>query len=182
MIENILLFLKDPAKVARAATIGFFVMVVISLWFLSTLPDDLVYKGGMIDSHRAGWVYAKLFTVIGLAFAFCYALIYFSQKTKKETIVYLDKKIETNTSHQGFASGQSQDSFNANALREKIRSGAKDEKWQSGLNEFCDQFNAGQGALYLVNSKDDKSLEMKSGFAVVLAEGEENPTFNGGKA
>src|SRR6185369_8033748 len=152
MIEQIQFFFKDPAKVARAATIGFFVMVAIVAWFLFTLRHDLVYKGGMIDSNRAGWVYAKLFTVIGLAFAFCYALIFFAQKTKKETIVYLDKKIESSTSQQGFSSSQSQDSLNTNALREKIKSASKGEKWQAGLSELCDQLSAGQGVLYLANS------------------------------
>ncbi len=181
MIEQIRFFLKDPAKVARAATIGFFIMMAIAAWFLATLPYDLVYKGGMIDSHRATGVYAKLFTIIGLAFAFCYTLIYFSQKTRKETIVYLDKKIENSFAQQGTTAGQSQDSFNTTALREKIKSAGKDEKWQQGLNELCKQLNAGQGALYLVNSKGDKSLEMKSGCAVVLAEGEENPSFQWGE-
>jgi hypothetical protein len=181
MIEQIQLFLKDPAKVARAATIGFFIMVAITAWFLVTLPYDLVYKGGMIDSHRATGVYAKLFIVIGLAFAFCYALIFFAQKTRKETIVYLDKKIETTTSQQSSTSGQSRDSLNTNAIREKIKSGSKEEKWQQGLAELCSQLSAGQGALYLVNSEKDKTLEMKSGFAVVLAEGEENPSFNWGE-
>ena len=65
-------------------------------------------------------------------------------------------------------------------MREKIKSGSKEEKLQQGLNELCNQLNAGQGALYLANSKE-KSLEMKSGFAVVLAEGEENPSFNWGE-
>ncbi|MBI1769914.1 MAG: GAF domain-containing protein [Bacteroidetes bacterium] len=182
MIEQIQLFLKDPAKVARVATVGFFVMVVIVAWFLFTLPHDLVYKGGMIDSGRAASVYAKLFTVIGLAFAFCYALIFFAQKTKKETIVYLDKKIESGANEQGFTSGQSQDSLNLNSIRDKIKSGSKEEKWQNGLNELCDQLKAGQGALYLANKKgESKSLEMKSGYAIVLAEGEENPSFNWGE-
>jgi hypothetical protein len=180
MIEQIQLFFKDPAKVARAATIGFFVMVAIATWSLVTLPHDLKYQGGMIDTGNATAVYAKLYTVIALAFAFCYALIFFAQKTKKETIVYLDKKIEASSNQESTASGQSQETLNASALRAKIKSGSKDEKWQNGLTELCSQLKAGQGALYLVNTKD-KSLEMKSGFAVVLAEGEENPSFQWGE-
>ena len=179
MIEQIQLFLKDPAKVARAATIGFFIMVAFATWSLVTLPYDLKYQGGMIDTGNATGVYAKLYAVVGLAFAFCYALIYFAQRAKKETIVYLDKKIETGSTQQGTESNQSQDTLNTNALRAKIKSGSKDEKWQHGLSELCSQLKAGQGALYLVNK--DKSLEMKSGFAVVLAEGEGNPSFQWGE-
>jgi methyl-accepting chemotaxis protein len=120
--------------------------------------------------------------VIALAFGFCYALIFFSQRAKKETIVYLDKKIESATSQQTSAAGQSHDSLNLNALRQKIRSGNPDEKLQNGLNELCNQLNAGQGAIYEVSKKgEDKSLDLKSGYALVLAEGEANPSFNWGE-
>ena len=137
MIEQIQLFLKDPAKVARAATIGFFLMAAISVWYLAWLQHDLVFEGGWINSHRGAAVFAKLFTVIGLAFALCYVSIFFSQKAKKETIVYLDKKIDTSSGQQSASSGQSQDSFNISALRDKTKSGNKEERLQRGLNEFC---------------------------------------------
>jgi hypothetical protein len=41
--------------------------------------------------------------------------------------------------------------------------------------------SAGQGVLYHVNSKKNKSLEMKGAFALVLADGEENPSFQWGE-
>src|SRR6185436_5764076 len=105
--------------------------------FLVTLPHDLVYKGGMIDSNRATGVYAELFVVIGLAFALSFASVFFAQKAKKETIVYLDKKIEKTASQQGSTSDQSQDTINLTAIREKIKSGSKEDKLQQGLNELC---------------------------------------------
>jgi methyl-accepting chemotaxis protein len=179
MIEQIQLFLKDPSKVARAATVAFFVMVVIAAWFLFTLPHDLVYNGGMIDSGRATGVYAKLFVVIALAFGCCYTLIFFMQRTKKETIVYLDKKIESSAAQQGFTAGQSSDGLDLHSLREKIKSGKKEEKWQSGLNELCKQMNAGQGALYIAGK--DKTLNLRVGYALVLGEGEPNPSFTWGE-
>jgi hypothetical protein len=182
MIEQLQLFLKDPTKVAKAATVSFFIIVIIVAWFLFTLPHDLVYQGGMIDSHRATVVYVKLFVVIALAFGACYALIFFSQRAKKETIVYLDKKIESSASQQSTAAGQSQDSLNLNALRQRIKSGNVEEKWRNGLSELCNQLSAGQGALYAVKKKgDNKSLELKSGYALVLAEGEQEPSFEWGE-
>ncbi len=172
-MEQIQLFLKDPAKVARAATICFFIMTAVVTYFLFTLSRDLVYDSG---------VYAKLFVSVGLAVAFCFVIIFFSQRARKETIVYLDKKTENITGQQGFTSGQSRDSLNLNSLREKIKPGGKEEKWQNGLNELCSQLNAGQGAFYIANKKgENKSLDMKSGYAIVLAEGEENPSFNWGE-
>jgi hypothetical protein len=177
MIEQIQLFLKDPAKVGRAATVAFFVMVAISTWYLAWFGNDLE-EMGWINSHRGTAAFAKLFVVIGLTFAFCYATIFFMQRTKKETIVYLDKKIE-NASSQSSTAGQSHDSLDFNSLKEKIKSGKKDEKWQAGLNELCKQLNAGQGALYTTNKKGEvKTIELTSGYALVLAEGEQNPSFN----
>src|SRR6267142_4286816 len=150
MIEQIQQFFKDPAKVTRLTVVCFFVALLFSAYFLFTLPNDLVYQGGMIDSGRATSVYAKLFTAVGLTFAFCYGAIHYLQITKKETIVYLDKKADTSSNQQGpgSAAEQKQNSFNAKLLREKIsKVKSKEEKWQQGLNQLCSQLNAGQGAL-----------------------------------
>ncbi|GHM98627.1 hypothetical protein WSM22_01170 [Cytophagales bacterium WSM2-2] len=183
MIEQLQLFFKDPAKVTKASMFGFFIAVVITAYFLFTLPHDLVYSGGMIDSGRATFVYVKLFTVVGLAFAFCYALIFFAQKTKKETIVYLDKKTENaNAQDSNGGMGDVQGSFNLNVLREKVKAGKSPEKWQNGLNEVCDQLKAGQGVLYTIRQKGDKkTIEFQTGYALVLAEGEKNPSFEWGE-
>jgi len=177
MIEQVQLFLKDPAKIAKAATVGFFVFVALSFWFLITLQNDLVYEGGMIDSNRANGVIIKLSLMIGLAFGFCYAIIFFTQRAKKETIVYLEKKVSTSESQQSTADGQSRNNLNLDAIRQKINAAGKDDKWQSGFNEICDQLSAGQGALYTARQKgDEKFLDLKCGYALVLSEGEQ-PSF-----
>jgi hypothetical protein len=183
MIKDLQEFLKDPAKLTRAAMICFFLAVLFSGYFLFTLPHSLVYDGGMIDSGRATGVYVKLFIVIGLAFAFCYAVILYTQKTKKETIVYLDKSAENANNQRGTSESQSLNSLDIKSLREKIgKAKGKEEKWQQGLNQLCSQLNAGQGALYSIHKKgEQKSLDMESSFAVVLAEGEKNPSFNFGE-
>lgn len=178
MIEQIQAFLKDPAKVAKAATVGFFVFVTLSFWFLATLKYDLVYEGGMIDSNRAGGVFVKLALMVGFTFAFCYAMIFFMQRAKKETIVYLDKKTASVESEQTSSTGKSDGSINLNAIRQKIQQASAEEKWQSGLNELCHQLNAGQGALYTTVKKgEDKTLDLRCGHALVFSEGEPNPSF-----
>src|SRR6267154_191928 len=103
MIERIQLFFKDQNKLAQTATVCFFIAVGFTAYFLWNLRYDLVYKGGMVDSEGAGGVLAKLSIVVGLAFAFCYAMIFLFQRIKKETIVYLDKKIDRTESTQGSA-------------------------------------------------------------------------------
>jgi methyl-accepting chemotaxis protein len=184
MIEQIQQFLKDSAKVSRVSIVVFFLIVLLTTYFLFTLKNDLVYHGGMIDSGRANGIFIKLFVVVGLAFAFCFAAIHYLQLSKKETIVHLDKKIEDATSYGSRAgANQNQSSFNMSALREAIsKVKSKDEKWQQGINLLCDQLNAGQGALYTLSAKGDKkNLELKSGFAIVLAEGEGTPSFELGE-
>ena len=184
MIEQIQEFIKDSAKVTRLAMVCFFLAVLLTTYFLFTLKSDLVYQGGMIDSGRATAVFVRLFIMIGLAFAFCYATIHYLQLSKKETIVYLDKKIEDSSS-QGARAGtsQGQGTFKASLFREAINKvKTKDEKWQQGLNQLCDQLNAGQGALYIISTKGDKkNLDLKSSFALVLAEGEKAPSFELGE-
>jgi len=184
MIEQLQQFIKDPVKVTRLTIACFFVFVFFSGYFLYKLPDDLVYKGGMIDSGRATGIYVKLSVMIGLAFAFCFAAIRYLQLSKRETIVYLDKKIEDSSSHGSRAgTSQGQGTFKASLFREAINKvKTKEEKWQQGLNQLCDQLNAGQGALYILSTKGDKKhLDLKSGFALVLAEGENVPSFELGE-
>jgi hypothetical protein len=183
MIEQLQLFFKDPAKVARLMIICFFATVILSGIFLFTLKNDLVYQGGMIDSGRATIVFVKLFVVIGLAFAFCFAAIRYLQISTKETIVYLDKKIGTATDQQDAESDTAEDTLNASSLLQAIgKLKTNDEKFQEGLNHLCRRLNAGQGALYLVhNHGDKKTTDLKSGFAIVLAEGEKNPSFEWGE-
>jgi methyl-accepting chemotaxis protein len=181
MIEQIQQFFKDPAKVTRVMVACFFGMVILSGIFLFTLKHDLVYEGGMIDSGRATGVIVKLAIVIGLSFAFCFASIRYLQLTKKETIVYLDKKI-TDSSQASKASHE-QGTFSASSLRDAINKvKTKEEKWEQGLIQLCNQLNAGQGALYTIKTKGDKKqLELRSGFALVLAEGEKTPSFELGE-
>jgi methyl-accepting chemotaxis protein len=180
MIEKIQLFFKDPAKVNQLAIVGFFVAVFLTAFYLFRLPNDLVYQGGMINSGRATVVYTKLYVVIALAFAMCYAVVHYTRKSKKEIIVYLDKKQEEK--NQQSADGDNNNTtsgLDLKSLREKItKAKAREEKWQEALNHLCDSLNAGQGALYITKTKGgEKLIELQSSYALVLAEGEKNPSF-----
>jgi|GEM_PF-508163 len=184
MIEQIQLFFKDPAKIMRLAVACFFGCAILTTYFLFTLPHDLVYQGGMIDSDRATPVYARLFSIVGLAFVACYAAIHFTRKSKKEIVVYLDKKVNgAGTSQNTEAHQRSADNLlDVNTLKEKItKASTQAEKRQTGLNAFCNQLHAGQGALYLKGAEDTTKLELAAGFALVLDEGEASPAYHLGE-
>ncbi|MBS1558612.1 MAG: GAF domain-containing protein [Bacteroidetes bacterium] len=181
MIEQIQQFFKDSHKVNRLVTVCFFGFLLLAVYFLATLKYDLVFKGGMIDSHRADFVFTRLFIVIGLVFTFSYLALHYTRLSKKEVIVYLDKKLEdTNTSSQKADGAHTSGHFSVAILREKIKEAkSKEEKWQAALNNICHQLNAGQGALYQLEK--DKSLNLSYGFAVVLNEDEATPSFQSGE-
>lgn len=180
MIEKLQLFFKDPAKVNQLAIVGFFVAVVIATIYLFRLPNDLVYQGGVMNTGGATMVFTKLYVVIALAFALCYAAVHYTRKSKKEIIVYLDKKAEQkNQQSAGNADSSTTGGVDVKALKEKIsKAKVREEKWQEALNHLCNSLNAGQGALYIAQSKgNQKSIELQSSYALVLGEGESNPSF-----
>lgn len=181
MREQIQLFLKDTNKVNRLVTVCFFGFVLLTVYFLATLKHDLVFKGGMTDTQQADFVFFKLFAIVGLTFTFYYLALHYTRKSKKEVIVYLDKKLENaHAATHGTAGAEATGNFNTQTLRDKISEvNKKEEKWQAALNNICHQLNAGQGALYL--SGKNKNWEMRNGFAVVLEEGEANPTCQPGE-
>ncbi|MBS1491244.1 MAG: GAF domain-containing protein [Bacteroidetes bacterium] len=181
MIEQIQQFFKDSHKVNRLVTVCFFGFLLLAVYFLATLKYDLVFKGGMIDSHRADFIFIRLFIVIGLVFAFSYLALHYTRLSKKEVIVYLDKKTENiHSAAQKADHTHTSSHFAVPLLHEKIKEAkSKEEKWQAALNNICHQLHAGQGALYQLEK--DKSLSMTHGFALVLNEGETPPSFQAGE-
>lgn len=180
MIEKLQMFFKDPAKVNQLAIVGFFAAVVLATFYLFRLPHDLVYQGGVMNTGRATLVFTKLYVIIALAFALCYAAVHYTRKSKKEIIVYLDKKLEEKNQQASDNAEKNQaGAVDVKALKEKItKAKAREEKWQEALNHLCSSLNAGQGALYLARTKgNEKLIELQSSYALVLGEGESSPSF-----
>ena len=169
MIERFLQTIKDPQRLSLLVAVLFFVGILFSFYFLFTLPHDLVFKGGMTTSGLATVVYTKLFIVVGITFLLGVAAINFSNKVKKEIIVFKEKVsdlgVEQATKDEQIFTIDLQ-TFKNSINNEK---GAK--ALQLGLNSICKLLQAGQGAFYIIqNSGGKKVAELKSSFALQLGE------------
>ena len=169
-MERFLQSLKNLDKLSLLLAALFFIGIVFSSYVLFTLPHDLVFKGGMISTGVASWVYAKLFTIITITFALGVIAINTSLKAKKEIVVFKEKKSEDET-NKSTRTESGKSSIDLQAFTNAIK-GAKTEKsLQMGLNSICQMLQAGQGAFYQVNSTE-RSVELKSAFALSIGESE----------
>jgi GAF domain len=162
--------LKNSSRLSMMVTVVFFVGVLVSVFLLSTLPHALVINGGLPTLELAWPILVRLFVAIGLTFLAGIAALNFSLQSKKETVVYLEKKNEA-TSQEGSHETET-DGTNFSSVTEALnQKGTEKEILQQALNALCQQVQAGQGAFYGVGNADGKkNLELTIGFAVVLGE------------
>ncbi len=170
-MERLLQILKDPHKLSLAAAATFFVGVILSTYFLYTLPHDLIFRGGMTSSGLAAWVYTKAFVVIAITFALGFVAINASLKVKREIIVFKEKS-ESAANQTGTAEEKAA-SIDIQTFTNTIKEAEADKVLQLGLSSICHLLQAGQGAFYTIKNTGGKQIaEMKSGFALTIPEGE----------
>ena len=170
MIDKLLESLKDPARRGFWFAGLFFAGIVVTAWSLFALRSNLVYEGGITDSVLATKVYIKLYLVVGITLALGVTAINLIIKHKKEVVVYLERKEERN--QQQAAASTSSESIDLDSFKKSIDQ-AKENKAQVGLNQLCKVLQAGQGALYIAQTKGGKRmLELQANFALALGESE----------
>ncbi len=171
-MERLLQILKDTHKLSLLTAILFFIGIISSFYVMFTLPNDLIFKGGMTSSSLASGVYAKLFIVIALTFVLGVIAINVTLKAKKEIIVYKEKRSqEESTLANGTASNST--SIDLQTFTNSLKSVKADKILQFGLHTICQMLQAGQGAFYSIKSSNGKNIaEMRSAFAVPVIENE----------
>lgn len=174
MIDQLLKILKDPTKRSYPLAVLFLAFIVLSAYFLYTLPHDLVYKGSMTDHGLATGVYIKLYVMLGITFLFGAAAIYSAIHSKKEVIVYQERSNEDIKTRANEAGEQSNEALDVTSFRTAIVGiNNESERLQKALHLVCKTLEAGQGALYKTNTSDGKRLlELKAQFALTLGESE----------
>ncbi|MBA4146198.1 MAG: hypothetical protein DI538_09260 [Azospira oryzae] len=172
MTQRITQLFKDQARLGKVISVFFFAGIVVSAFVLFMLPHNLVYKGQVASVDGAWPVFIQLFAVIFITFLIGLGAVLFALLTKKETIVYLEKRKTENATTEGTSGGQAEDSDLVKAFRAAIdQVKGEKETLQSGLNSISKQLDAGQGAIYVAAQKDDKRvLELRSGYALNMAE------------
>src|SRR5258708_7740951 len=162
--------LKNSGKLSLAMTVVFIVGILTSTYFLFTLPHDLTMKGGLQTLALTWPVLIKLFVTIGSTFIAGIITIQITLQSRKETVVYIEKK---NDHHESAASQDESLRSNSKdmaAFGEILDTGGN-EFLQKGLNLLCQQLQAGQGALYQSKTKNGKRMmELTTGFSLPMGE------------
>lgn len=171
MIKNLIHSFKEASRQTIVLAIIFVVGVAASVYQLFMLPHDLLYYGNIANVSMATTVFVKLSTIILVTFLIGIFAVAIAIKTKKETIVYLEKKKTDETRQET----QRNDLEGKNEIDVERLTSAIDTSGehflQQALNKVCDLLQAGQGAIYLVGDNDGKKeLELKYGFALAVAE------------
>ncbi len=173
MTSNILTALKSSGRLSMVAIIGFFISMLVSIYLLSTLPYALVMKGGLSTLDLAWPVLIRLFISVGLTFILGVIGFNVVLQSRREVIVYLDRKRTDASATAGTEEGTSQHGNLDIASFQADLKGARtqEEILQAGLNNICQQVQAGQGALYLARNDDGKKVvELAYGFAIAVGE------------
>ena len=172
MTERITRLFKNQAKFGLLTSIFFFGGIIMSAFVLYMLPHNLIYKGQVANVDGAWPVFTQLFIIIAVTFAVGIGAITLILLSKKETIVYLEKKRTENATTEGANGSQNDNMELVKVFRAAIyESKTEKEILQQGLNSMCKQLDAGQGAIYLTKQKEDKRvLELHSGYALNMAE------------
>lgn len=176
MIDSLLNYLKDSAKLSLIITGFFFVGILSSAYVMYTLPHDMMYSQAIDVQNMAlaQGVFTKLFMVTGLTFLVGVAALYISLRTKREIIVYREKKQDARDIIKGQSTNsegelESRDTTSFRTTIQQLK--GEKEIFQEGLNLICKHVEAGQGALYKVILSNDKSiLQMESGYAMSIVE------------
>ena len=156
--------LKDSYKLSLLVATIFFVSILVSAYFLYSVPHTLMVSG-------TAPVFIKAYLAVAVSFALGALAIYIALSTQREIVVYRDRVLDENTNGNSSA-----DENRTTITLDGVRSGleqSKNEKdiLKAYIQSVCKQLEAGQGALYLVTEKEgSKKVELKSGYALNFSE------------
>lgn len=175
MIDRFIGIFKNPARLSLLLTFFFFVGILCTAYVLYTLPQQMMWSQAIhiLDMNMARLVFITPALIITFTFVMAIAAIALALKSKKETIVYLEKKKNDLTASQtGGTEGAGTDSADVASFRLSIQQvNEQKEILLKGLNFIGKQFEVGQGAIYLIAEEDGKrTLELKSGYALSMGE------------
>jgi methyl-accepting chemotaxis protein len=114
----------------------------------------------------------QFYLLLGISSVFGAAALVTALTNNQALVVYREKKIIGNGKNQnGNDSATTTISFDS--LNAALKSARKPEDiMQSGLSAICKQLEAGQGAFYHVETRNEKKVAvLKAGYALTLSEG-----------
>jgi methyl-accepting chemotaxis protein len=157
---------KDSYKLSLLATTIFLASILVSGYFLYTLPHALKVSGDFTADLT------KVYVTIAISFLLGGVALYLALRSQREIVVYRDRTLESDKGDAANAGNETKTTITLDGVRASMQH-TPDEKetLKVYLQAVCKQLDAGQGALYLVTDKEGiKRIELKSGYALNIGE------------
>ncbi|QOI97327.1 MAG: GAF domain-containing protein [Flammeovirgaceae bacterium] len=143
----------------------------ISITLVILFMAGIVYSFFTLFQSEAQGIPNRFYLLLGISIILGTAAMIVALTNTEAMVVYREKKITENQKNQ--ESKESTKKSNAvEAVRAAIKSARNPEdSMQSGLSAICKQLEAGQGAFYRVEARNDKKIALlKAGYALTLTE------------
>jgi len=157
------------SRFSRALTLAFAISLLLSIYFLFTLPSDLRIKGNLQYMDLVAPILVRLYLALFATIALACVALYAEMKNIKVAIVYKEKSAAQVAEEKSQSEFISQDALDSKSIT------AKDTKaiLTDSLNALVNRFSAGSGACYITGLESDtKFAELVSGYALPLTESE----------
>lgn len=156
---------KDRLRSSHLLTALFFLGVLVSVYFLYTIPSTLYLTDG----------FARLTTpyiILTLTFIVGIVALIFALEYKKEMVVIRDRVISTKDEQAANQASQAA-SFNIGLIHSALKDvKSTNDIFHNGLQTIGKVLQIGQGAIYQVVKKNDQStVNFADGYAFTLEEG-----------
>ena len=152
----------------RGLLMAFVASLLLSVYFLFSLPSDLQSKGNLQYLDLVKPILFNLYVSLAITATLACVALYFEITNKQTVIVYREKSLAQSTAEKTQAdSGSKLTSLNSKS----IRSNDNQTLLSESLNHICNKLDAVAGACYLAKEEEHiKFVELVTGFALPLSE------------
>ncbi|MFN3839444.1 MAG: GAF domain-containing protein [Cyclobacteriaceae bacterium] len=152
----------------------------ISMTLATFFMVGLVLAFYTLFQSEAQGIPNRFYFLLGISSVIGAAALVMALTSRNELVVYRERLKNDNEANQG-SSDTTRKTISVDTVKAAVKQAGKpEEAMQSGLSAICKQLEAGQGAYYHIETKEDKKFAvLKAGFALTLAEGS-NTEFEAG--
>ena len=151
--------------------------MLFTAYVLFQLQDDLIYQSGVINISQlpaAQPVFFKLYIVAGITLLLGLGSLVIALSNSTQEVIYVEKKKDSKSGTGGIDDDTQDDehSLDLNAIKTLLAKETEENKLAKNLlHEVCKQMEAGLGAFYKSEERDEKRvLSLKASYALALAE------------
>lgn len=156
------------ANLSKGAMAAFAIALLLSIYFLFTLPADLKFRGNVQHTELITPVLVRLYIVLSITVGLAILAIYSEMKKVKLAIVYKEK---TNAQKEAEEKLQSESSNLENLDVTAMVSSKPSETLSNALKAIAKRIEAVAGACYICKEENGtRFAELVNGFALPLSD------------